>query len=974
MPEEATQRVADLFEAALREDPANRPEFLAKACGADQELWDEVSSLVAEFERRGETSNPEQDGWPDNNGRDTESGDGPKPPIKLIGRYEAGRVLGRGGMGIVYEAFDPVLGRRIALKTIRIADSGTPSERGWLRARLLREARTAASLEHPNIVRVYDSGIEGELAYIAMELVEGPTLERRMRAAGLQPGEALEILRQAAAALDYSHSTGVIHRDIKPTNIMLHRGTIVKVADFGIAKTASGDFSTRTTVTAGTPGYMSPEQIRRRHVDGRSDQFSLAVVAFEMLTGVRPFVAESDFDLLRKIVDGDPQPVSSAAPHLPATLEGAFQRAFAKNSEARYPACGEFVSALEEAMNPAESTDRALPGQVDGVAAPIHTDTKMTRRRSSSWWNYLSQRRWVVSAAFFALLLLLAWPAARVLLPRQTPKAPPTPTPAPSAPLNTEHIVLNQDFERLALRKEAYLDHRLSNPNRNAGPFTQRNLPSQVRGMTGVVAMSGGWGQSVALKSDGSIWTWGWEALGTVKDLKRHPDPAPLQGRPQSPFRSIASGVNYYLAVAEDGTVWGWGYNLYCQLGDGTRTSRKTPVRVGSLTDVAAIAAYGLRGLALKRDGTVWSWGRDTLSAETVQCVPARVTRLENIAAISTGQSFNLALKKDGSVWAWGQDPKGPTGEGAINQRPTPLQVAGLTGVAAVAAGSHHAVALKNDGTVWTWGPNQYGELGDGSQTDRWTPMKVQGLDHVVAIAAGAQNTMALRSDGTVWAWGHNYYGVLGDGTRKDRHTPGQVHGLSDVVAIADGGEHGLARRRDGTLWSWGWNDYGQLGRQAVQELESTGTTSATIDFVRVSGPMYALPGDGFPWILLDRATHRILLQPGDFATSQWGASLGLDVAAQGRYAIRGAFQRAGSNPIAGGAEDVAIFLDDDVNHPLWTKHIAPADLASHPFSVSAHLLRGQVVRFVVFSGPRGKDGNSDETSLVATIDRHGND
>ena len=196
------------------------------------------------------------------------------------------------------------------------------------------------------------------------------------------------------------------------------------------------------------------------------------------------------------------------------------------------------------------------------------------------------------------------------------------------------------------------------------------------------------------------------------------------------------------------------------------------------------------------------------------------------------------------------------------------------------------------------------------------------------------------------------------------------MRGLSSVVAIADGGQHGLARKSDGWLWTWGWNEYGQLGRPALQELENAGTTSATVNYIRVFGPKYALAGDGFPWIQIDRATHRILLQPGDFGTSQWGASLGFDVAADGRYAISGAFQRANRDPGAGDGVDVAIFLDSDDNHPLWAKHIAPTDLVRELFSVVADLRKGLVVRFVVFSGPQGKNGNSDETALEARIDR----
>ncbi len=951
MPENTQQRVVDIFEAALREEPARRPEFLAKACGSNHELWDELSSLVAEYEQREDTVDPAL-GWAGSSTTPLDSAPGGTRPANLVGRYEAGRELGRGGMGIVYEAYDPVLKRRVALKTIRMDGYGTLAEQGWLRARLLREARTAASLEHLNIVRIYDSGIDGDLAYIAMELIEGPTLERRMTAAPLPFADTLDILRQAAAALDYSHAAGVIHRDVKPANIMLHRGTAVKIADFSIAKVLSNKQSTWTTLGAGTPSYMSPEQIRGQQVDGRSDQFSLAVVAFEALTSIKPFLAESDFELMKRIVDGEPASACREAPHLPASLDGIFQRAFTKNSEDRYPTCTEFVCALEEALNDAPASGEPAPP---------------TNPHVSGAWPTPSLKRWGVVAA---TLLLLAWPVGKVVFSKKAPKSAAATTTVALPPLDARHIIFGQDFDRLGLRTEAYLDNRPGNPNRAAGSFISRNMPSQVRGIADVTAIGGGWGNSLAVKNDGTLWAWGWENFGEGHPLIKHPAPIQLRaGRPVS-FRTAAGGAGHSLALADDGTVWAWGSNELAQLGDGTTVSQRVPVQVSGLADVVGIASDRQYSLALKHDGTVWMWGGDNLTKTILHRVPVQVPGLEDMTAISAGVGFFLALKKDGSVWAWGSNHDGCLGDGTDKDRPTPERVSGLSGVKAVAAGPHHAAALKNDGTVWTWGQNAYGELGDGSLTDHWWPAQVTGLDHVVAIAAGAQHTFALRSDGTVWAWGQNSYGVLGDGTWQDRSTPKPVRGLSGVAAIASGGQHVLARKNDGTLWTWGWNDYGQLGGQSVRELESSGTSVKTVNYARSSGPTYALADNGQPWILFDRTARRILLQPGNFATSQWGAALGYDVATDGHYAIGGAFQRANNSPGAGDGVDVAIFVDDDDAHPLWTKHIGSFDNARQPFSVVAQLRRGQVIRFVVFSGPQGKDGSSDETSLEAAIDR----
>ncbi len=851
----------------------------------------------------------------------------PAPPAPRIGRYETGRELGRGGMGIVYEAYDPLLRRKIALKVIRFDAHGTPAEQGWLRDRLLREARTAASLSHPNIVDIYDSGVDAERAYIAMELVDGPNLGRRIAAGRLNPEEALGILRQAAAALDYSHAAGVVHRDVKPGNIMLRGGTAVKIADFGIAKVTTGKDGTRTTLTAGTPSYMSPEQIRNRPVDGRTDQFSLAVVAFEMLTGVRPFDARSDFDLMKAIVDGARPAASRANAALPAAVDRVFGRALARSGKGRYHTCGEFAGALEQALSGGGPARRGGFGAFLGAAA----------------------------------LAGVAWLAGPAVVPKQVPRSLAVRVPA----LDPRHAALNVDFERLGLRTEAYMDHRPSNPNRAAGATGNRDLPSQVRGLSEVAAISGGWGNSLAVESDGSLWSWGWNDAGQVGDGSLIDRPAPFRVRVPAPvrFRMVAAGAGDSLALAEDGAVWAWG-----------GSARQTLPIPSGLVSVTTIAAGQYHALAIGRDGGLWTWGLGAtpeahMPSMVLHRVPSRVPGLSGIVAIAAGDLFSLAANQDGQVWAWGSNAHGQLGDGTNIYRPTPVRIAGLSGVKALAAGPHHSVALKNDGTVWTWGPNSYGELGDGTVTERWTPVKVPALDNVVAIAASAQHTLAVKRDGTVWGWGQNSYGVLGDGSWIDRHTPVRAKGISGVTAIASGGQHMLARKSDGTLWTWGWNDYGQLGPQAIRGLDSVGSAEVTINYAQSSGPFYSMAGSGFPWILYDRAARRILLQPGKYGDSQWGAALGYDVPGEGQYAIHGAFQRANTFPKAGDGVDAAIVIDTGDARPLWSRHIDPRNLARVPFSVRARLRRGQVVRFVVFSGPRGEDGNFDETALEASID-----
>ena len=249
-------------------------------------------------------------------------------------------------MGVVYRAEDPAIGRTVAIKTIRLGDLTDPSERQFMRERLLREARSAGILSHPGIVTIYDISEQGDTAYVFMEFVNGEPLEKLIHGSrALERERVLEILRQTAAALDYAHGKGIIHRDIKPANIMISTDGEAKITDFGVAKILSQQM-TQTRTVLGTPYYMSPEQIQGAQIDGRSDQFALGVVAFELMTGDRPYTAESLPTLLFKIVREEAPPPHRLNPSLAPELARVFEKVFAKDPAARYGSCTEFVSAV----------------------------------------------------------------------------------------------------------------------------------------------------------------------------------------------------------------------------------------------------------------------------------------------------------------------------------------------------------------------------------------------------------------------------------------------------------------------------------------------------------------------------------------------------------------------------------------------------------------------------------------------------
>jgi serine/threonine protein kinase len=269
--------------------------------------------------------------------------------MEQIGRYQVIGELGRGAMGVVYRAQDPAIGRTVAIKTIRLSDFTDPSERDRLRERLIREAQSAGILSHPGIVTIYDIAQEGELAYIFMEFVNGPPLEKVLLSESPPDRETLlGIFRQTAAALDYAHKKGIVHRDIKPANIMIHEDGTAKITDFGVAKIVSQNM-TQAGAMMGTPSYMSPEQVQGVPVDGRADQFALAVIVFELLTGERPFVADYLPTLLYKIVREEPVAPQRLNRTLPNEVEPILRKALAKSVDERYPTCAAFIEALEAA-------------------------------------------------------------------------------------------------------------------------------------------------------------------------------------------------------------------------------------------------------------------------------------------------------------------------------------------------------------------------------------------------------------------------------------------------------------------------------------------------------------------------------------------------------------------------------------------------------------------------------------------------
>jgi serine/threonine-protein kinase len=275
--------------------------------------------------------------------------------LKKLGRYELLRVLGKGAMGVVYEGRDPNLDRRVAIKTVKVENLSEEAAAEY-EHRFRTEARSAARLQHPNIVSVYDSDRDGDVAFLVMEYIQGDDLKHHLdRGVRYSLEQSLKMIRDLLSALDYAHKQGIVHRDIKPANLLLEPGGRVKLTDFGVARIQDSGEATRTQGSMiGTLKYMAPEQVQGQKIDSRADLFSVGVVLYQLLTDQRPFDGDNDFSIIHAIIGHEPPVPSTVNPRLPAALDAVVARALAKTRDERFATARDFAVALQAAIRRAE--------------------------------------------------------------------------------------------------------------------------------------------------------------------------------------------------------------------------------------------------------------------------------------------------------------------------------------------------------------------------------------------------------------------------------------------------------------------------------------------------------------------------------------------------------------------------------------------------------------------------------------------
>ena len=338
-----------------------------------------------------------------------------------------------------------------------------------------------------------------------------------------------------------------------------------------------------------------------------------------------------------------------------------------------------------------------------------------------------------------------------------------------------------------------------------ASPFGKA-VPTSVTGISNLVGVADGFYHAAAFASDGTVWTWGYDyygelGLGLFEITAPFGKSSPTQVPGLTNVTAVAAGTHHTLALKADGTVWSWGWNQFGQLGDGSGANKSTPIQITSLTNVRAIAAGGNHSLILKADGSVWAFGSNTYGelgdgTLLLRYTPVRV--LNGAQFIACGQYHSLAIFSDGTVFAWGSNSNGQLGNGTTVSSKVTVTVQNLTHVVSIVGGAFNSLAIKSDGSVWAWGWNGFGQLGDGTTTDHSTPVAVQNLTDAIAIATGQAHSLALKSDGSVWTWGWNQYGQTGSGVFATTapfgiNTPQKLTTITGAVGIAGGGNRAHA-------------------------------------------------------------------------------------------------------------------------------------------------------------------------------------
>ncbi|MDQ6635472.1 MAG: protein kinase [Gemmatimonadota bacterium] len=759
------------------------------------------------------------------------------PPLLLLAaQFEVVRELGRGGTAVVYLARERATDREVAIKLIhaRFAEDAEAV------ARFAREARFVAQLDHPNIVRVdtvLDLG-DGGIALV-MAYVPGRTLKQLILEDGPLPAAYAErVLRDVAGALGAAHARGIVHRDVKPENIFIDGDGRALLADFGVARSMSGETQQLTMhgVAIGTPTYMAPEQIDGGELDGRGDIYSLGLAGWEMLSGRRPWDGEALYSVLyhqKHVPLPDVRALrSDVPPHLAIAIEGATE----KEREARWQSADELLAALD-GNAPARRTPTVVPVSTETVrvirpvAAPAAAELPAPSAAAATA-SLLSRavgrahpsRSVVVAGALVALMALIflargvqAWSdgAARRRQVAETRTAsairavsagavaPHGAVSVPGASVFADTVVISTD-SRIGVAV--------------GGPLSAMTLGSgkqpSLAGLTTPAAS--------AMPSGLTAHTRDPVPSPASVTAAAAPGPAAIASDARTGAGTrirIVAGGRHTCLIASDGRGYCWGGNDHGQLGTGATDRMAIPAPIATDQRFTAVAPGLSHSCALDVGGAAWCWGdndRGQLGdrSTTARVSPVRVVNEHVFRSIAAGASHSCGLDTAAFVWCWGANGLGQLGDGETADQSAPVAAAGGRHFTSLVAGWNFTCALDADRHALCWGDDGASQLGDGHATGRRTSVGVPGGGRLAfsAISAGSAHACGLIAGGDSYCWGDNSGGQLGDGSTTNRAMPVRVDSDLRFVAITAGAVHSCALTGEGEAFCWGRNTYGQLG------------------------------------------------------------------------------------------------------------------------------------------------------------------
>ena len=775
--------------------------------------------------------------------------------------------IGRGGTAIVYLARDRATGEEVAIKLIR--PKYLEDEEAI--ARFAREARFVTQLAHPNVVgvhRVMDLGASG--IALVMAHIDGRTLKQVIQQERpLAPEFVVSVLRQVAAALAAAHRMGVVHRDVKPENIFIDWEGKALLADFGVARSMSGDTQlTMHGVAIGTPSYMAPEQIDGDQIDGRADIYSLGLVAWEMFTGHRPWEGESLYAVLYHQRHHELPEVREMRSDVSDELADAIAGAIEKDPAARWQNMDEFIDAL----------DGAAPTRHAQVHVPVTTETIRFTRPAGSERDAASE---IVP-----------------VLPPPVPVVPETIVPsAPSASMGAvgayEPSFVGAYFTPDEL-DDARPRRRFRLSRRQAalaaagvlGVLTLGIVATAVEGRPDRPAVSAAQparagapldsaGRQALTSSEALI-----DSLGTGTGPGALPDSlsvataiAPPSGDTSSSSGSLATDTPLGVELETKAPEPARGETS----SRSTTTSRATPAPTPPAAAPKAsapvaspgaesigpppsrsrvsIVAGGLHTCLVASDGRLFCWGGNDQgqlgTSGSRSSTPSAVGAELRFAAIAPGLGHSCALARGGGAWCWGENDHGQLGDRTQAARGSPVRAAAGHTFRSIAAGAAHTCGVDTRGAAWCWGSDAHGQLGDGGAADRATPVSVAGGLRFRSLDVGWNFTCGTTESGRAYCWGDNSAGQLGDGTTADRRQPSAVQGSIQFQAVTAGSAHACGVTPAGEAYCWGRNASGELGDGSTSPRSTPVRVRSSERFVAVAaGAVHtcAVTSDGEGW------------------------------------------------------------------------------------------------------------------------------